>query len=361
MPDDATLRFLKPLERTVGAPMFLSGFFQTPPENFHLSEKVTSDVIRNEPRIAVPVKSLKSGARQVELSKFVNKEYLPAILDLETSISVWETIKRQAGEDPFEDPDFLRNAGKEAMRTLRELVSMQRRSVELQCAQIFNNGVISSVDEDGNVVYTLDYQMKNSHIATVGTDWAVDGSTGDPEADIKALAEIFIDDGKVPPTDLVFGSSAWQRFEASAKIKTKLDNRRMNQGEFKPEHRGQGATPQGFLWIGDYRFDLWTYRSKYIHPQTGSLTPYVATDKMLMLSKEARYDLTFGEIPRFVKPGAEVQQIMPDRLMSTDGAFDVSTFMYVTPNGKQLILEAGTRPLAIPTEIDAIASLDVVQ
>lgn len=347
-------------ERQAQVPMFLSGFFRSPPENFHTTEKVEIDILRNDPHVAVPVPTMGTGARRVEASHYVNKGFTPPIYELETSIGATEQMRRQPGQDPFQSPDFLANAVNQSFRHMRILEDMIRRAVELQASQVLQSGTVDLQDEDTQSVYTLNYEPKSSHFVTVGTDWAQDGSTGDPLQDLQDLAEVIRRDGRLEPTDLIFGAGAWNRFAANEEVKNRLDNRRMDFGMLRPETRGTGATFMGFIWAGAYRFNLWVYKDTYIDPATGDHVPYVGDDRVIMMNPQARLDLSFGAIPRIVPPDAQARQFLPPRMSLPERGFDLSTNVWIAPNGKSVMLEAGTRPLCIPTAIDTFGALDVV-
>lgn len=358
MSDTSTTRMLDMYMEDASAPGFLSTFFRTPPKNFHRSEKVEIDVLRGEPRLAIPVPSVSSDPRRHESSKYVNKGFTPPVYDLQASLSAFSGLKRRPGRDPFEDPDFLADVAEEAMREARELEMMIRRSVEYQCARVFQAGAFTLVDETGATIYTIDFEAKTTHLATVGTTWALDGLTGAPLDDLAALAAVVRRDGKKNPDTLIFGTSAAQRFLANTQVRAQLDNRRMEIGLIQPAARA-GATSMGFIWIGQYRFELWTYDDEYIDPVTGNSTPYIDTDNVVMLSSGGRLDLTFGELPMFAPPEARAAQILPPRMSSPALGLDLSTNAWVSPDGKHLHFSCGTRALAIPTAIDTFARLNV--
>lgn len=340
-------------------PMFLSSLFQSPPRNFFETEKIEIDVLRGDPRIAVPVPSLVSGARRVQLSKFVNKAFTPAPYDLETALNAWDTIKRQPGQNPFENPDFLRNAANEAFRNLRELEQLLKRGGELQAAQVLTTGKLDLKDENGNSVYVLDYLLKSAHFATLGTLWSDDGATGDGLTDLETFAETVRKDGKQDPDQLIFGTKAWRNFTAQQKVKDRLLTNLNSQGvgQLQPKTLGNGATFQGYIWIGSYRFEMWTYHETYIDPQTLAHTPYLPANKMIMRSSKGRLDVAFGSVPMFIKPDAQVAQFLPTRMSFPGRAVDITTNVWVTPNGKQLMLSAGSRMLYVPTAGDTYGCL----
>src|SRR5690606_32584949 len=158
------------------------------------------------------------------------------------AIHAYDMIKRRPGVDPFQDPNFGLAASEDAFRIFRKLERKIRRSIELMASQVLQTGTLTLVDSAGVTLYTLDFQAKNTHITTVSTTWAADGTTGDPLGDLSALADTVRRDGKHVPTDLDFGKSAWQRFQANAAVQKLLDNRRMELGQIRPEARGQGAS-----------------------------------------------------------------------------------------------------------------------
>ncbi|HEY3500674.1 MAG TPA: major capsid protein, partial [Polyangiaceae bacterium] len=209
-----------------------------------------------------------------------------------------------------------------------------------------------------------DFVPKATHMVTCGAGgygatWATDGSTGVPLADLDLLARVVRRDGKKQPKQLVFGSSALQRFLANAAVQKALDKNVINLGQMAPVARGQGATFQGFVWIGHYKFEMWTYDGFYKHPQTGAITPYVDDDNVIMLSEGARLDLSFGSIPMIRRPEAAALPFLPPRISDGGMGIDLTTNSWFTPDGKHLKVSAGTRPLTIPTAIDTFARLNV--
>ncbi len=359
MSDDTTIRLLKLYEDRALPTMFLSSLCQTPEENFHESEKVEIDVRRSEPRIAIPIPHISAGARKFESTKYVNKSYAPPVYDMETSLTAYSGLKRRPGQDPFQDPGFLRAVIQESFSNFRELEDLIRRAVELQVAQVLQTGAISLTDDAGAVMFECNFTPKTSHMHTVSTTWATDGSTGSPLADLAALAAIVRRDGKRNPNKLVFGTSAMQRFLANGDVKTQLDNRRMERGLIAPSNAGGGATRFGNVWVGEYDFELWTYNESYLDPQSGLHVPYIDTDNVIMLSDASRIDLTYGSLPMFVPPDARAAQFLPPRMSMPGRGFDLTTNAWVTPDGKHLNLSGGTRPLVIPTAIDTFARLNV--
>jgi hypothetical protein len=360
MSDASTNWMIEQYVEEASAPGFLSSFFQSPRMNFHDSEHVEFDVIRDDEEIAVPIQGINSGARENEVTVYTNKNFTPPVYNEELNVSAYNLIKRQPGEDPFARPDFGLAALRETFRGARKLERKIRRGIEVQASQVLQTGVLTLVDAAGATVYTLDFQPKATHLVTAGTAWAVNGSTGTPLIDIDNLGRVVRRDGKRNPDTLIFGQSARQRFMANTEVKAQLDNLRMDVGMIMPQAQlDTGATHFGRFKIGSYAYDLWEYDGSFVHPQTGETTDFVDTNKVIMLARGARRDLTFGSIPLLGDPDPRVMPFLPPRITSVERQLALTMNAYITQDRQALKVRMGTRPLCIPTAIDCHACLTV--
>jgi len=110
MSNEITKRLLREYDELAPVPGFLSSFFQSPPENFHETEKVEIDITRGGEEVAIVIQDLSVGARSNSADVFTNKEFTPPIYSEEFPITASDLIKRTAGRTPFEDPLFQLNA-----------------------------------------------------------------------------------------------------------------------------------------------------------------------------------------------------------------------------------------------------------
>lgn len=360
MSDTSTARMLGKYLEESPAPLWLSGMLQTPRENFHTSEYVEIDIERDDESIAIAIQDISAGARHNEANLYTNKRFTPPLLNEKGVITALNGLKRQPGESPFADPDVARNVGSEAFRVLRKMERKLQRTIELQAAQMFQTGQLSLVDSAGVEVYGIDFKPKATHIVTVGTVWAADGSTGAPLSDLGSLGDVVRRDGKMSPDKLTFGKVAFQRFMANSDVQANINGRRVELGRITHEQRGQGASFKGVIAIDHYEYELWMYDGFYKHPQTGVATPYIDDDKIIMTSTGARLDLTFGAIPLAREPSAEALSFLPPRISGSEQGIDISTNAWFSEDNSTFQVSAGTRPLVIPTAIDTFASLDVV-
>lgn len=358
MSDKSTIQLIDMYLEEASSPMFLSGYFRSPPQNFHTTEDIELDIQRDDEQVAIVIKDLSLPPNHNENSLYTNKRFKPPIYDEEGSITAFDMIQRQPGQNPFSNPNYAANAVAQSFAIFRKLEAKIRRSIELMASQVLQTGQLSLINQLGVAVYTIDFSPKATHFVTPGVPWAVDGTTGNPLGDIAALATVVRRDGKREPLRLIFGTSAFQRFLANPKVITALDSLRGMIAQVAPEVRGQGATFQGWVWVGHYRFEMWTYDGFYRHPQSGAHVPFVADNNVLMLS-DGRLDLTYGAIPMIVPPEQRALPFLPPRISSAGGGLDLTTNAWVTDDGKRVMVSAGTRPLTIPTAIDTYGRLTV--
>jgi hypothetical protein len=358
MSDASTKHLIDLYMEEAAAPMFLSGFFQSPARNFHTSQKVEIDVMRDDEDVAVAIQDLSVGPRPNETSLYTSKEFKPPIFDESGEITAYSTISRQAGVDPFQDPDFGANATLQAFRIFRKLEAKIRRAIEMMASQVLQTGQLTLKDKTGANIFLLDFQPKTEHFPTAGVTWAENGGAGNPLGDLEALATVVRRNGKKQPKKLIFGASAMRRFLANPGVVTRIEKLGIGLGALAPESRGEGATFVGYIWIGHYRLEMWMYDGYYRAPGDGVFTPYVGDDHVIMMT-DGRLDLTYGSIPTFVKPESRVLSFLPPRITSEEKGLALTTNSWLTPDGKSLMVEAGTRPLTIPTAIDSFGCLDV--
>lgn len=359
MADSTTYRLLRAYIEDATSPMFLSGFFQSPPENFHTSEKVSIDIERDDRDIAVVIQDFTVGRRQNESSIYTNKEFTPPIYDEEGVITAYDLIKRIPGEDPYMAPDFQANATVRAFKLMRKLENKVRRAIELQAAQVLQTATLDLKDSNGTTLYALDYKPKTSHFPNASVSWATSASTK-PFDDLESLADVILSDGKVEATDVLMGRTAFLNFQKAAQVQAMADNRRFDVVNITaPETRGAGGKFNGVVSVGQYRLNIWTYGGRYKDPQSGNTTPYIDDDKVIMIGP-GRLDLSFGAIPLLRGPEQRALPFLPPRVSDGGVGVDLTTNAWFTPDGRHLMVSAGTRPLCIPTAIDTFGCLDTI-
>lgn len=359
MSDASTRRMIARYMEEASAPMFLSSFFTSPPANFHNSEKIELDVVRDDEEVAIAIKELGTGAHENEANKYTNKAFTPAIFSEQATITAWDQLKRQPGDHPFEDPEYQANAVIQAFGVGRKLERKIRRGVELMSSQVLQTGMLVLKDAADATMFQLDFKPKSSHFPTALVPWSANSGT-DRIGDVKSLATSVRREGKSTPNRLLFGALAWQQWRNDTEVRALLDNLRINVGSIAPQTlRDDGAVFQGTIFLDQYQFEMWTYDGFYRDPVSGLHVPYLGEDKVVMLSRTSRLDLSWGGIPRIVPPDPRAMPYLPQRMSSPEAGLDLHWNAYVTPNGRNVALEVSARPLTIPTAIDTYGCLTV--
>lgn len=337
---------------------FLSRFFTIKPGGIYSGNKVAIDVERFGEDVAIVIKKC-TGPNLNDIDIFTTKEFEPPAYGEAFPLDVCELLNRMAGVDPF-TAAFQEYSAALVTKMAKGFMLIDnkiKRAVELQASQILQTGVLTLTDDNGDTVYTLDFQPKATHFPTVSVSWSTI-ATATPLADLEALAKIIRADGQINVDTLIFGDVALNNFLQNDLVKEALDNRRIDIGAIRPELSDSGATFYGFVWVGTYKFEMWTYPDTFKDPQTGNATEYVASDKVIMLSSRTRLDMTSAKVPLPLGPDPRVANLLPGRLSSRENSFDVTPNVYATPNGKQIMGELESRPLLIPVQIDGFGCID---
>lgn len=334
----------------------LSRNFTMKPGGSYKGVKVTIDIERYGEEVAIAVKAFK-GVNMNDFDEFTTKEFTPPAYGEGFPLNVNDQINRIAGQDPYsaayaEAAGFITGKAAKGFALIDDKIS---RAIELQAAQIYQTGQLSLTNKDGAVEYSLDFKPKASHFPTVGTAWSEAGAT--PLADIEAVAKLIRADGKVDPNELHFGETAMSEFLSHSTVKEYLDTRRIEMGQINPRYVDSGVTYYGDIWIGTYKFQMYVHSETYDHPQSGAPTKYVIDNSVIVTSSRTRLDLVAAKVPEPIAPDPRVANLLPGRMVSRTGGFDVTPNIYASPNGKQIIGELESRPLLVPVQIDGFGCL----
>lgn len=355
MSDTATKRLLRVYQQSAEPTMFLTGFFQSPAENFYNSEKVEIDIERSEEEVSIAVQNLRVGYRENQEDLYTNKEFTPVVHRESGSLNAFDLLQRSAGNTAFDDPNFQAEATMRSFKLFRKMEAKIRRSIELQASQVLQTAQVDLKDGSGASIYSIDYKPKASHFPTAATSWA---TSTNKVSDVQVLADQIRTDGLRDPNILVFGDKAFAAWLADSQVQELLNNRRINVGEVRPESRGMGATYQGTIWIGNYNFEMWTYNGRYKDPQSKNSTKFMDDGKVVVLSSDARLDATFGAVPRIASPDSRALPYLPSRISTSGSRMDMFTNAWLSNDGEQLKVAVASRPLMIPTAIDTYGCLD---
>lgn len=361
MSGSVTKKLIALYEEMASPTMFLSNFFQSPPRNFYNSETVEIDIQRSGESIAIAVQNVDAGYRSNTFDDYTNKEFKPPIFKESFPVNATDMYKRQAGDNPFQDPRYVASALKQFITRMALVEDKIRRTIELQAAQIFETGTVDLIDENGNTIYTIDFKPKATHFPNASAAW--DTGSAAIVDDLLALANVIRNDCRKDVIDAKFGEDAWEVAIKDDDFKARYETRRMDLGRIvalRPGFTGGtgGGNYRGTLDLGNYSVNLWTYGGRYDHPQTGASTQFI-NPKKVTLSAPGRLDATFGNWSQIVAPD---QRVLPylRRIRRVNGALDLHPHAWVSADGDHLFGAVRSRPLLIPTAIDTFGTIDTL-
>lgn len=361
MSDSVTKKMLRLFEQRISPTMFFAGLFQAPAENYYNSEEVELDIIRSDEEVAVAVQDLKAGYRHNTTDLYTNKSFKPPVYKESFSINSFELLKRQAGDDPFENPGFRANLISRFLGGTRTVTDKIRRSMELQGAQALQTGKVTLTDISGNAVYAIDYKPKSTHFPDAGTAWS-SATTAQKIADISALADVVRDDGLEDPDQLIIGEDAFRYFTLDEGIQKLLDVRNYDFGGIGGgDMRGRGAKYRGRITLDSYTYDIWTYNGRYKDPQSGNKVRYMDKNKVIVRSSTGLLNATFGAVPNIgalLGVGTRVLPEVSRRFKSTAQGFDATTNVWLSEDNETLFGGVAARPLMIPSAIDTFGCVN---
>lgn len=339
--------------------MWLTSWFKTTPEDITDAEFISIDIERQDEQVAPVLTDISTGANVVSEDVFTNKEIKPPAFALKMPFDVFDLTNRMPNQTEYEAANINYQA-KMRMKILnswKKLTDMIKRSIEMQASQILQTGTVTLYDIDGIARYTLSYAPKATHFPTAGTAWGDVGSN--PLGDIISLAEVIRDDGLVDPKNLIMGQGAFAQFLANADVKTLFYQDNYAIGTLSPQMLNNGATLQGFIPIGNYRFNIWTYGGRFIDPVTSTKIQYLNWDSCILLPDPEDIDFRkcFGAVPQVVDSHPDFRDVLPSRV-SVPGAFDFKPRIYTDEAAETVYSEVKSRPLLIPVSIDAYGCID---
>ncbi len=326
---------------------FLLSLFGKNPQEVVVAptEKVDVDIIRDNRLVAADVVRGGGAGNKNVVGKFSAKEYTVPLYWEEAPITASMLNKRLPGIDPYTPTGRMEALAYFASRAQVDNTNKILRAMEKMAAEALQLGTVTLVNTD-----SLDFKKKATHSVTPGTKW---DSTGNPISDIEALADVIFQNGKLKPNTLIFGQSAWDAFINNSNVQSYLDNRRIEPGNLAPGEIVNGAKPWGAFDIGPYRFVAYIYSEFY--DVSGTATPYVTTDTVVVMNKDARLTKVFGAVevlPQFQADYSE--QGLPTLPQFQPGEF--IPFVYNLPPAA-LMAGVQSAPLVIPTAIDTIGTL----
>jgi hypothetical protein len=339
---------------------FLTSFFRTGSEDVVPAEYVDIDIERSDEDVGPVLRDYKTGSVVINEDIYVNKQIKPPQYDLERPVNVYDLMKRQPGETEYAKVgSWLARLMVVLNKTFIKMADMIKRSIELQAAQVLQTGRLDLLDENGAVAYQLDYRPKSTHFPMVTVDWSEGAST--PIDDLRALASVIRDDGLYDPKILIMGEQAYMDFIAKQEVKELFKQDELALGRLSPQIVNKGGNYMGYIFLGSYRYEIFTYNGRYIPYNGGAKRKFLDDNKVIMLCDpgDLEFRLVFGDIPSI---GMEepFSQFVSDRV-TVEGSIDLHPYVYRDDRRKTYAGQLASRPICIPVSIDRFGCLSTRQ
>jgi hypothetical protein len=297
--------------------------------------------------------------------------------ELVSPISAKQILKREPGENPFENRERLQRLRSKGLASHQEHVRRFVRSFEYLCARSILDGRMPSRLNNSSVDLTYDFRRNSEHNITLATPWDADGA--DIIADIENCCKKIRANGHVNPDMAIFGGAAADVFVKNGIVKELSDNRRFELIELnsaaplpptlqrfsdKLTLYGRIRTPRGYaLWMFVYN-DVYTDDNG--EPQT-----YMPEDQVMICNSQARCDRYFGpadvlpSIPSRERFYTEVfgfapSASLPPQMSSVTDVISSNMFHFDAMAGedwKNVKIRTQTAPIFATTQTDAFATL----
>lgn len=346
---DARALFTKGLiavyqERIYPTP-FLRTFF---PSQTEPTKEISIEVERMGEKVAVDVVRGTEGNRN-SFYRSTEKVFLPPLyreyFDA-TELDLYDRVLGSQGN--MQAPLFaaLLNKVADKISLLRDKIE---RAYELQCAQVFHNGVVT-VRSGTNI----DFKRKTaSFVDKSAAKWTT--GTNDPFADVKTGCDFIRKVGRTAAERyaMIMASDVLDALMKNTVFTTRQNLFHMQlDSVLPPQRNGVGATYHGTITAGSYQVDLWAYPQFYDLKSgtdaapTYTTTPYVNAGEAWLIPAKPNFKFGFAAVPQLVgEPGQ----------LPVQGEFVMGQFLDTRLAKHDFDIQSAG--LAIPVAVDQIYTL----
>ena len=354
---------------------FFTNFFHTRPEYYTNAEYVEVDVKRGSRKIAPTLRDWRTGAPVVMPNSWKENKFKPPYSAMKDPIDLSELMQRQFGETDDGEPlsDYL---GRQVMTrssneigfwfgrlsnivtgVLKDYHEMFKRTMELQCAQVMQTGVVTLKDEEGNTTFSLDYGMKASHKPGVAINWGASGAT--PMDDVESLCNVVANDGQCQPEILILGNTAWKHLLADSTFQSRVKKDGLGLGSVVPSLRKDGGIYHGTCDFGTHVLEIWTYGGTYQNLDSSTDVPYLDENAAIVTARPEALDfrLVFGGVPRVHGMDEPFRDVVPATVVYP-GSIKVYNRVWEDKEKDTYTAESKMRGLAVPVSIDRFGCIN---
>lgn len=328
---------------------FLRSFFT---KKTALSKEISIEVMRGTEKIAVDVQRGSEGNRN-SFSKSAEKIFVPPYFKEWFDATELDNYDRLFGQDTSNvNARIITGMIDQAVEKLAILRYKIERAYELQCSQVFKDGIVQLVSGDN-----IDFKRKAlSMPAKDPADyWTV--STVNPLAHLQTGATWLRQVGKAGAAefDVICGSSALTALLNNPFVKhEKLTV--LSLTDIKtPQVGAQGGVYHGTLSAGPYKMHIWSYPEFYDNA-AGVSTPYINDDYVYMIPRNSTaLIMSFASVPAIIRDPQNAE--FPAFIRQMEGDYFINN--YIDPKGEKHVFDIKSAGLALPLTVDRLYSMKV--
>lgn len=246
---------------------------------------------------------------------------------------------------------------KKAQETL-ELMYKQDRAIELQCAQLLEDGIVR-FSNNTNIDFKRKAASLVDNVAAGGTYWDNTTTVQDIFKDFQKACRFIRTNGKITTStfDAILGEDAMAALEQHPLFleRQKLFNMKLDEVT-QPLAQAEGSTLHGFISAGSYKVRLWTYPQFYdtidANGNITASTPYKNPKTVVVLPAVDPSQLGFEIVSTLV------HQVIVNGGIEQTGEMLVRNFVNREKGYDRVVVERAT--IAIAKYIDRMYTMKVL-
>lgn len=312
------------------------------------TESVDIDIKKGDRQVLAYVQRTQQG-QVIEESGHTTKTWKPPYLKPKMPLTAKQLRERDLGQFLYVDNKSPAEAAADKVLSRWEnLEDKITRNIELQAKEALFDGLVNSLDIDGNQLgEVLNFGRTGSHAVTLtGTArWSDSGS--DPSQNLDDARDAIGKDATADAKVVIMAGDVWRIFITHAKIIAELNLRRGD--DANRVAREQQAKDWGAVYRMEYNgFAIYTYSEYITLPAAASSIALVPAGKLLIADENAMTTQAYGAIEVVDEESSEI--IVGERFPTSWTDKD--------PSRRWMQLHAA--PLCITNEPDAYVVIDAL-
>ena len=347
-----TKKLVRLFVENIPVPSFLRTFFKV---QTYETKQLSIEVIRDTEKIASDVLRGTEGNRN-KFDKSSEKIYVPPYFNEDFDATQFENYDRIFGQDASVTVPVISGLTRTANLKIVKLRNKIERAKELQCAQIFNTGIVTMVNGDD-----VDFKRQaTSNVDLGGEEYWDTNTDADIENHLNNGSAFIRNTGKngIGERNLIMSGQGlialkktdwWQNNAKNFNQVTLMDIT-------FPQKNSFGGTLHGKISAGGYVYFIWTYDEVY-ETNAGVITRYLPADIAIILPVSGYdFELSHAAVPAIIADARNAE--FPEYIMNMAGEYYMNNF--IDKQRKSHTFELQSAPLAIPITVDMIYTMKIL-